>query len=242
MAGWAYLYTFGFQIIAITGAVTAGLVSYQLRAAGLSKLALCLPFVLITAPLAVIEQTSSSPWLPDLTTHDCQLVRFVFGSLFTLCAFRMSEIAFGNTPGDSSANRLNWITYLTSSDAKRGKDGKPLEIEPGTIRARIYSGISHLTMLGLTSSILISSKDATPMHDLVQDMPWPVPMCAKCADDVFSIVVLWLVLAWLFDVDGLLLELKGFQQVFPPHNRNGIPVPNETSLLPQLEPELLTYS
>ena len=40
-----------------------------------------------------------------------------------------------------------------------------------------------------------------------------MPAGARCADDYLGIVVVWLFLEVLFDADGLLLELKGVQQL-----------------------------
>lgn len=221
---YVYVVSLGYQLLcAIPCAIVAALVSHGAREAGLSKLCFPLCLVLFAAPYIIIDATSSSSWLPDLTADEYQVVRFTFGSLFFICAFRMLELGTGNPPGKAASSRANWVEYLTSSDARRDADGKPLLLEPGMLRARVVSGLTHFVLLGTTLSLLMLSPSLTPLRDALNGAgisQRPLLLAAKAADDISAVVVIWLFLEFIYDVDGLMLELKGVQQV--PAFRNPI--------------------
>ena len=78
------------------------------------------------------------------TPADAMLGRFVAGSMIFLAGFRTVEMAVGGTPGDAASSGASWVTYLTSVDAKRGKDGRPFPPKPDAVQRSVQARDSDL--------------------------------------------------------------------------------------------------
>ena len=190
-----------------------GLTALALRGLGASVL-IPLGVLLCVVPFYLepyVEEFVVSKY--SFTPADAMLGRFVGGSMIFLAGFRIVEMAVGGTPGDAASSGTSWVTYLTSVDAKRGKDGRAFPPKPDAVQQSVQVTIVRVFALGAAWSLLALGGES--MHPSAA-LPWvaasggPIKIVAeRFLDDLVAVAVVWLFLALLLDIAGLLLQLQG---------------------------------
>jgi len=123
----------------------------------------------------------------------------------------------------------SWLNYLTSVDARRGPDGRPMKAKPGAIPAALGNLLGRFVLLSATYSVLATGRHTrfhytyTPFMDAERMMEWDEAtihgkymdweLLAHLADSWVACIVIYLYLALVIDIGGFLVLLQGVEPI-----------------------------
>lgn len=193
----------GNLFIVVTGAATYFLVKRNLRHAVWLIVA-----VMLVLPDLVLPHVQGL-----VPTHLLSFCRFIFGSVIYLGAMHLVEAIADEAPGKSFSSLGNWLEYLTSVEVKRGKDGHVFPSPPGAALALFKLLMYKMLLLGAAwSSFAAGGGRWRPLAEAAPSVvgtSWAAGYAAMLLDDLIGSIVVWLFLAIILDVGGLLLIVQG---------------------------------